>query len=452
MATLTALHEAMTRLDDVWAECDDSRSLSRAQLIAVNGAVDALKRRLDAVHADVAARIAEESRSELGADSLAKQQGYRSSAKLIAASTGMSTGDASRLIMVGEATAPRADLLGAPLPAKYPLVRDALGVGALSVQAAALIVAMLDRCRIVAGRERTAEAERSLTESARGLGLDDVRRLVTKAEGRLDSGGVQRRVDEQRARRSVTIFERDGMVHLDARLDAESAAPVVTAIRGYVTAAFAARADSAGADAPDADRRTVPVLQADALSLFCTHVLGCEERLPLGGATVVVRVALTDLESDAGTAEIDGLDQPVGAGAARRMAAGGGIIPCVLGGDSEILDWGREKRLFTRAQRLALIERDGGCAMCALPPQMTKAHHIRWWGRDRGPTDLENGVLLCETCHHRIHDSGWEIRVEGRGVDGRVWFVPPRWVDPDQTPRLGGRARFDVGRNFATVA
>ncbi|MGO4490403.1 HNH endonuclease [Microbacterium sp. 2RAF4] len=99
---------------------------------------------------------------------------------------------------------------------------------------------------------------------------------------------------------------------------------------------------------------------------------------------------------------------------------------------------------------------------------MTKAHHIRWWKRDHGPTDLSNGVLLCETCHHRIHDNGWEIRIDaagsgggsgggsgsssgtesgsgrGAGAAARVWFVPPRYVDPAQTPRLGGRARFDV--------
>jgi 5-methylcytosine-specific restriction protein A len=115
-----------------------------------------------------------------------------------------------------------------------------------------------------------------------------------------------------------------------------------------------------------------------------------------------------------------------------------------MGSDSEILDWGRERRLFTRAQRLALVERDGGCAMCGLSPEMTRAHHIRWWQRDAGPTDLSNGVLLCETCHHRIHDNDWEIRIDGTGVTARVWFVPPRYVDPARTPRLGGRARFDI--------
>jgi 5-methylcytosine-specific restriction protein A len=211
-----------------------------------------------------------------------------------------------------------------------------------------------------------------------------------------------------------------------------------------VTAAFAARIDAPDADSPDADRRTVPMIQADALAVFCAHVIGCEKRVPVAGATVIVRMSVEDLEAGTGSATVDGLDQPVSVGAARRMAAGGGIIPCVLGGDSEVLDWGREKRLFTRAQRLALVERDGGCAMCGLPPEMTKAHHIRWWKRDHGPTDLANGVLLCETCHHRIHDNGWEIRIDNPRVGGRVWFLPPRYVDPARIPRLGGRARFDI--------
>lgn len=120
------------------------------------------------------------------------------------------------------------------------------------------------------------------------------------------------------------------------------------------------------------------------------------------------------------------------------------MIPWVCGGEGEILDWGREKRLFTTAQRLALAERDGGCAMCGLPPSMTKAHHLAWWRRDTGPTDLSNGVLLCETCHHRIHDNGWEIRIEGTGASGTVWFIPPPHVDPSGTPRLGGRRRYDL--------
>jgi predicted restriction endonuclease len=84
------------------------------------------------------------------------------------------------------------------------------------------------------------------------------------------------------------------------------------------------------------------------------------------------------------------------------------------------------------------VERDGGCAHCHAPPSWTEAHHIRWWERDAGPTDLNNGVLLCTACHHRIHRDGWDILVR----DGEVWFVPPVTVDRERMPVRGGRARF----------
>ncbi|MFJ2550675.1 DUF222 domain-containing protein [Microbacterium sp. NPDC087591] len=180
-----------------------------------------------------------------------------------------------------------------------------------------------------------------LVDAAAGLVVDAVRTLVVRAEAWLDPDGAPPRDEERRARRSVTMFERDGMVHLNAVLDAESAAPVVTAVRGFVSAAFAARKDAPDSDAVDADRRTVPMIQADALVAFCAHVVGCDTRMPVAGATVIVRMSLADLESGTGVAKIDGIETPVSVGAARRMAAGGGVISWVMGADSEILDWGR---------------------------------------------------------------------------------------------------------------
>jgi 5-methylcytosine-specific restriction protein A len=153
----------------------------------------------------------------------------------------------------------------------------------LSAQAAALIIGVLERCRVAAGPVRVAEGERALVDAAAGLALDAVRKLVVRAEAWLDPDGVPPRDEERRSRRSVTMFERDGMLHLNAVLDVESAAPVVTAMRGFVSAAFAARKDAPHPDAPDADRRTVPMIQADALVAFCAHVLGCETRVPVAG-------------------------------------------------------------------------------------------------------------------------------------------------------------------------
>uniref|UniRef100_UPI00109CD58B DUF222 domain-containing protein n=1 Tax=Microbacterium sp. K24 TaxID=2305446 RepID=UPI00109CD58B len=185
--------------------------LSREQLIAVNDAIGVVRRRLDATHADAAARIAHESRTELGSAGLAKEYGYRTAGKLLAATGGISAGDASRLVKVGEATAARTDLMGARLPARYELLREALASGSLSVAAAGLIIALLDRCRVVAGVGRIGLAEEILAERCAGLGLDDVRKLIARAEAWLDPDGVQPKDEERREKRSCTIFERDGM-------------------------------------------------------------------------------------------------------------------------------------------------------------------------------------------------------------------------------------------------
>lgn len=444
-AHLNPLHEAISRLDSAWADDGDACDFTRAQLIEANQALGTMHRLVDALHAEIAAGIARESRTELGPDSLAKQQGYRNPAQLIATTTGTSTGDASRLVKVGEATAPRTNLLGEPLRARYPAIRGWIERGALGVAAAGLIIAMLDRVRLKIDQRSIEEAEALLAEKAALLSLDDVRKLIVHAEAWLNPDGVEPQQDEARARRSLTMFERDGSLHINGVFDIESAAPIKAALTGYVSAVFAARKNAIDPEAPDADRRTVTALHADALSALCAHALGCDSDKPaLAGATVVVRLNLEDLDSGTGYATVDGFDQPVSAGAARRMAASGGIIPCVLGSAGEILDWGREKRLFTKAQRLALAERDGGCAMCGLPPAMTRAHHIAWWQRDAGPTDLTNGVLLCESCHHRIHDNGWEVQIESSDAAPRVWFIPPPYVDAARTPRLGGVAKYTL--------
>lgn len=442
---LTLLDEALDSLDAAWGAVGAATDLSRAKLLDVLESMGVMQRRLDGLQAEVAAAVAFESRPELGAEGMAKRHGYRSAAAMVAAVLGGSSGDAARFVKVGQAVAPRTSLLGDVLPAKYPALAKALAAGTLGVQAAALIVTLLERVRLKVGSAAVEAAESLIVAHAEGMTLDDVRRLLARAEAWLDPDGVAPKERDARDRRSLTMFEREGSLHLSLQTDLASGAAIRAAIQAYVSASFRARAEAPDGDAADADRRTVAMLQADALAAICDHALDCDNGgMPATGATVVVRMDLRDLVSGLGSGTIDGSEQRVSAATCRRMAEGGGVIPVVLGGAGEILDWGREKRLFTRAQRLALVERDGGCAMCGLPPQMTKAHHLRWWQRDAGPTDLSNGVLLCESCHHRIHDNGWEIRVDGIGAAARVWLIPPPTVDPAQRPRLGGRARYDV--------
>ncbi|OIU88863.1 hypothetical protein BFN01_14490 [Microbacterium sp. AR7-10] len=314
----------------MWADASTAADLDRSDLVAVTCAIGSARRALDALQADVAAAIAHESRPELGADSLAKQQGFRNTAQLIATTTGTSAGDAARLLKVGEAIAPRQNLLGEPAPAKYPAVQAAVTSGRLGGAGAALIVEFLDRARIGTDKTLVADVEQQLVQRAVGLSLDDVRRLVTRAEAVLEDDRLEAREEERRAARSLSMFERDGMLHLNLITPVEEGAPIKAAIDGYVTAQFQARKDTAGvvdAGGADADQRTVTMMRADALTLFCAHMLDCDSRMPVSGATVIVRINAADLDAGTGSGTIDGIDQPLSVTAIRRMAAAGGVIP-----------------------------------------------------------------------------------------------------------------------------
>jgi hypothetical protein len=318
-----------------------------------------------------------------------------------------------------------------------------LEAGSIGIEAASTITSMLDRVSVRTDPGRADVVEAALVDLAAQVPLETLTRGVREAEARLDPDGVEPREDELRMERSLTMREDGrGVVHLHARLDPESAAPVKAAIESLVSDALRRRYPSERGTGPVVDdQRSIPQIQADALAALARHTLGCTQTLtPLAKTTVIVRVDLDTLISDLGHASIDGIDQPISAGTARRMAADAELIPAVLGGESLPLDLGRAARLFTKPQRLALGERDGGCASCGQNIGYVEAHHIHWWDRDTGPTDLANGVLLCSFCHHLIHRDGWIIRAG----PNEVWFIPPPHIDPDQIPRLGGRARFDL--------
>lgn len=452
---LDAIAAALDALRVAGGEQEPS-AMSPGGLVAANAAFGMLRRQVEAAHARVAAEIARQSRPELGRESLAKKHGFRTPAQLISTVTGTTVGDAARLVAVAEATAPRLTLSGETAPAKHPHVAAAFAAGRIGKDAATAIIGMLDRVAVRADRNALIAMEQTLAEQAVGLGLDHLAKLILRAEAHLDPDGVAPREEVLRKDRTLAVRkDRSGAIVITAKYDPENGAPIVAAIDGLVGGMMARRdhavdsdredAESAeGSTAEMADRRTVAQMRADALTELCRHALGCDEVPTLASTTVVVRIDLADLEAGVGTATIDGIDAPVTAATARRMAADAQIIPCVLGGDSEILDWGRAKRLFTPAQKLALTERDGGCSFCGLPPSMAVGHHLLWWARDRGKTDLQNGILLCTACHHRIHDDGWDIRIDGPGTKAKVWFIPPPWLDPDRTPRLGGRARYDL--------
>ena len=98
----------------------------------------------------------------------------------------------------------------------------------------------------------------------------------------------------------------------------------------------------------------------------------------------------------------------------RRLACDAAVIPVVLVGDGQVLDWGHEKRLFTPAQTKRLWLRDGGCTYpgCTMPPHWSQGHHLVHWA-DFGPTDLGNSALLCRHHHTTVHTRRLAGRLAG---------------------------------------
>ena len=108
------------------------------------------------------------------------------------------------------------------------------------------------------------------------------------------------------------------------------------------------------------------------------------------------------------------------------------IIPVVLGRDGEILDQGREQRLFTNGQVRALWLRDAHCTFpgCDAPAAWCDAHHLVHW-IDGGPTDLGNAALLCGRHHTIVHRDRLAGTLTDHGVE---WDLRPGSYQPPDPP------------------
>ncbi len=440
--SLASLTDAVAALEAAWPQ-GRVEGCAAGRLVEVNRLLGRARRLLDAAAVQVASEVARQSRPELGAGSLAKRQGHRNATIMIATTLGTSTREASTLVEVGEATAPRLLLSGEAAPARHPHVGDAVRDGRIGRDAAAAIITLLDSLTDRVPWGALDDAERVLVAQAEGLDLQMLRKVLLRAEAHLDPDGVEPKEEDLRARTFLSIRQdSSGGVAVKGFYDPARGAVLLTLIDAMVTAELGQQRDeeSKGNGLPP---RPIPEMQADALLAVCAHYTGCGRTdRPLPGATVIVRVALEDLQQGTGVGTIDGVDQPVCIGTVRRMAASGGVIPWVMGGGSEILDWGTTKRLFTPAQKRAITARDGGCIGCGAPPGRSKVHHLTWW-KHGGLTDLHNGCLLCDSCHHRVHDHGWDIRIDGPGTRAHVWLIPPPHIDPSRTPRPAARRRYD---------
>ncbi|WP_030165133.1 MULTISPECIES: HNH endonuclease signature motif containing protein [Actinomycetes] len=171
--------------------------------------------------------------------------------------------------------------------------------------------------------------------------------------------------------------------------------------------------------------RTPSQRRADALH----QLLDCG-----GGGQTLVSAPRTEV---AITVPADHPDQaslrwmgPVTEATAALLACDSTITSITLDGQQVPVDLSPPKRLFTGLVRKAIIIRDTCCVKCGAPASWSDCHHIEHWA-DGGATTLENGCLLCRTCHRAVHHTDWDIIM---GSDGHPWLIPPADIDPMQRP------------------
>lgn len=342
---------------------------------------------------------------------------------------------------------------------RHAQLREALLDGRVGVSNGAVCLTEMERLRHRLRPEAVPTVWEGLLVLAGLEGPRAIRALRPALLARHGSGDELEKL-EDRARTQVRLSQpvtaADGLHEYALLLDTESRA-VLEAALGPVSAPCPT--DEVPDLRPSGQRR------AEGLMTLVRRAVASPESVPTSSkATVFVTIDLEALQArmraagsgcggetddqdvvrggtTVGSADAGSLLSPA---TMRRMACDGGVIPVVLGSMGEVLDLGREVRLFTPGQHRALWLRDRHCTIpgCSMPAQWCDAHHLVHWV-DYGESEIRNGALLCGYHHSWVHTK----RVAGRVVvdaergEHVVWDLRPGSYDvrgPDPGP--GGRA------------
>jgi hypothetical protein len=150
-------------------------------------------------------------------------------------------------------------------------------------------------------------------------------------------------------------------------------------------------------------------------------------------ATIVVHVEAEALMSDHGAAAIEGGCE-LAPETVRRLACEASIQVVTSQGGSSI-GVGRKTRTPPPWLRRLVVKRDGFCRFPGCERRRhLHTHHIRHWTPHKGPTELDNLLMLCTHHHRLVHEGGWDIRGK---PDRELVFVRPDGRDHEVVrPRL----------------
>lgn len=324
--------------------------------------------------------------------------------------------------------------------AKAVATEEGFATGAISQAQADVIAGILSRLPDDVTPQDREMAENTLLAEAPTMSLRDLRRRGDRISEVFRSTVEQADADEEaivkareaRARARTEFWLRDSG---DGTYRGGFTIPTLQGemLKTMLEASAAPRRDhlrtraqcGAGEPGPLPDERTYPQKLGQAFCALIEHV-PTDGFAHAGGSAAVIAVSLSweKLASGTGCGSTS-TGVRLSAGEIRRLACTHKLLPQVFNGTSLPLDHGTTKRLFDWHQRVAYAQRDQGCATpgCDRPPAWCEVHHAGDAWAAGGPTDLDQGVMLCPFHHHQLHQGLWVIRFNPR--DGIPEFRKP---------------------------
>jgi Domain of unknown function (DUF222)/HNH endonuclease len=375
------------------------------------------RRRLEAVDQQV---IAETDRRGLAGD-----YGSGTAANLLSRLLRISPVEAQARVARARDLGPRTGLTGEPLEPILPATADAVRAGQLSSAHVTVITQCLDAIPAPIGYQAGPAAEAFLIEAARHEHPTQLRKTAALLLSRLDPDGAAPRDEAAEAARGFGLRKhQDGTATPTGRFT-----PELTALWETVLDSLAG--PQPGPDG-EPDPRTGAQRRHDAVAEALSRVLRSGELPETGGVpvTILIRANPTDLHTGTGVA-VTSHGTPISISKLLHMSGDAAILSILCDTTGGILSYGRQRRLASKGQRLALAARDGGCSFpgCDRPAAWTEVHHIITWIHG-GPTDIDNMCLLCRYHHRHFETLGWQVFMH----HGLPWWRPPTWIDPERRP------------------
>ncbi|MDQ4065878.1 MAG: HNH endonuclease [Actinomycetota bacterium] len=175
--------------------------------------------------------------------------------------------------------------------------------------------------------------------------------------------------------------------------------------------------DEAELDEDGAESRAREQRYADALVELALGGAGdTNSRRPL----LVVHTTVDALLNDGGGSEIEGAGA-VHPTIAQRISCDTRLQDVLHDSKGKTVGIGFVSRNIPDWLRRAVIRRDRGCVFpgCGTM-RYVDCHHIVAW--PKGPTNLDNLILLCHFHHDLVHEGGWRVELDAAQLP--VWYRP----------------------------